>query len=250
MVHVTSIVDVLVTVTVQPVDKRIVSADILAYASPCSGLARFSSACSYIDVTAKTFTAATPSTTVTLPVTNTIFISITVPIETDSATVEDATVTQATTVTTVTNQVVTTVTATPQQSVATRMQFSLDGQTHYIALANIDGSEPDPDGGYPYTKATTIADDAIEVTLDSTGKLLFRNKVARRIVPSSIPITSNFVDETNSNELIYICSKDTNNFLSCSLAEDWTFALRSLQSEKSLLDRGRRWRTSITWPLT
>ncbi|KAK6345840.1 hypothetical protein TWF730_010183 [Orbilia blumenaviensis] len=77
-----------------------------AYASPCSGIVRFSSACSCIGVTARTVTAsATPSTTITLPTTEISLTSIVKAVETTFVTVIDATVDATTTVTTVTKTV-------------------------------------------------------------------------------------------------------------------------------------------------
>ncbi|KAK6515750.1 hypothetical protein TWF281_004340 [Arthrobotrys megalospora] len=84
--------------------KRQAQPTIPAYASPCSGAARFSSACSCIGVTGPILvTAPTPSTTITLPTTITYSTQTNVvTAETKSITLTDATKSVTTTDATVT----------------------------------------------------------------------------------------------------------------------------------------------------
>lgn len=221
VIRVTSTVEASQTVTLQPA-KRAVSSDAPAYASPCSGFVRFSSACSCIGVTAKTVTAAAPSTTVTLPATNTIFTSITEPVETEFPVVEDATVTETTTAATVTSTVLTTVTPTPQ-SITSYMQFTVGGVAYYVT--HYDSSS------ISYAFASTNIADAIQVTLDASGQLWYGGKVAKGS-PTSGTLQFFFVtpETATTTRTPYICSRDsTSGVLSCAFGDptaDFVFTLR------------------------
>ncbi|KAK6535469.1 hypothetical protein TWF694_001925 [Orbilia ellipsospora] len=83
-----------------------------AYASPCSGAARYSSACSCIGVSHVTVTVPAPSTTITQTTTSTTTVTSTLTTTTITSTVTDQTVTVTTTDSTQTNAQVVVVTAT------------------------------------------------------------------------------------------------------------------------------------------
>ncbi|KAI9147026.1 hypothetical protein HJFPF1_13057 [Paramyrothecium foliicola] len=88
-----------ITVTVDPAPvvslaKRAAAPTIPAYASPCSGAVRYSSACSCIGAfTATTVTAATSTTTVTLPSTISTTARVTSVVSTSTTTIYDTTTT-------------------------------------------------------------------------------------------------------------------------------------------------------------
>ncbi|RKU43786.1 hypothetical protein DL546_004996 [Coniochaeta pulveracea] len=224
IVHATSTVVSSATVTASAVPaKRDASDGIPAYASPCSGLVRFSSACSCIGVTAKTVTAVTPSTTVTLPVTSTSLTSITQAVTTSSTTVEDTTVTQTTTDTTFTSVAVTTVSPV-SQSITGRLSFTTNGQQYYIG--NYDSS------GISYAFAVTDPAAAITVTLDANGQLKYGTKVAKGNPTSPGSALQFFFVEPNvatTTRTPYTCSINANHALSCyvnSPSEDLVLSLR------------------------
>ncbi|KAH8912838.1 hypothetical protein BR93DRAFT_963974 [Coniochaeta sp. PMI_546] len=222
VVRVTSTVEASETVTIQPA-KRAVSSDVPAYASPCSGVARFSTACSCIGVTAKTVTAAAPSTTLTLPATSTIFTSIIEPVETACDVFEDATVTESTVAATVTSTVLTTVTPVPQ-SVTGVLQFTATGQSYYVT--HYDSS------GISYATASTNVADAIQITLDASGQLWYGSKVAKGNPPGTSTLQLFFVDPSvaTTTRTPLTCSRDSTNALTCGFGDptvDFVFSLRS-----------------------
>ncbi|OIW32481.1 hypothetical protein CONLIGDRAFT_630168 [Coniochaeta ligniaria NRRL 30616] len=228
VVRATSTVEASETVTVQPAKRAVsdgVPACAPAYASPCSGLVRFSSACSCIGVTAKTVTAAALSTTVTLPATNTISTSIIEPVETDYSTVDDATVTQTTTDATVTSTVLTTVTPTPAtpQSVSGRLTFTANGQTLY--MTNYDSG-----GILSYGYASSTPDTAMQLTLDASGQLWYGTKIAKGDTNYGT-LQFFFVDPTASTtRTAFTCRIDASNALLCGFGAgtaDVAWALRS-----------------------
>ncbi|KAK6541459.1 hypothetical protein TWF694_007269 [Orbilia ellipsospora] len=77
-----------------------------AYASACSGVARYTSACNCIGVSATTITVAAPSTTITLSTTVTEFSTVSPTLDTTTLITTDQTVTSTQTVATSTQTVV------------------------------------------------------------------------------------------------------------------------------------------------
>ncbi len=220
VVHDTASVDQTITVTVTPTTsesqapfkaKRTASADLPDYATACSGLDRFASACSCIGVTAKTSYASTPSVTLTWPVTETSWVSVTQIVETVSVTVEDATITQTTTDTTVTNQAVATVTATPPpQSVTGTVQLYINGvaQPYYITQFT--------SGSLIYAEASSDPTSAIQLTVDTSGHLLVGSDIALGDGGNTLNLQLFFAPPGISTARIpYVCSVDPSYFISC-----------------------------------
>ena len=181
-----------------------------SYATACSSLARFASACACIGVTANMISAPAPSTTVIVTVTETNTAFVTQAIETASVTVDD-TIFQTTTAT-VTSDVVVTVTATP--AVVGAPEGISDGSSlgyfsYYFSM------------GY---YQVSLGEQTSTVTLQPNGQLMYGNYVAmgEPIVEPYQPLS--FLDPTTANSyyMPFTCALDASNYLSCYLSSPAT----------------------------
>ncbi|KAF3190304.1 hypothetical protein TWF788_009103 [Orbilia oligospora] len=192
VVQVTATTDLLTTVTKPAYKKRTVTSSSIsfpAYATPCSGFYRFSSACSCIGVTPRIHTASAPSTTITLPITETSLTEITEVVDTASVTITDATVSITTTDTTVTNTIATT-----------------------VEVVISDAS---------YAFYTTNADEAIALRLDSNGRLWAGDRVAKgnpaNSGGSALQFVFGYPDAFTDSREPFVCTKYAESFISCAV---------------------------------
>ncbi|KAK6345841.1 hypothetical protein TWF730_010184 [Orbilia blumenaviensis] len=219
VIEATATTDQLVTTTRQLVKRIATSSSISfpSYATPCSGFYRFSSACSCIGVTPRIHTASTPSTTITLPVTETSLTSVTNVVDTTSVTITDATVVVTTTATTVTNTIVTTVDPPPPAEITEGVAaLYISGVTQNTYMGTYSETADALRAGL-----TTDKGGAIELRIDAaTGYLMSGDKAAtgHADVNSSGLITALvFYKPSDFSSTIrpYVCSTDPSGFLNC-----------------------------------
>ncbi|KAF3186676.1 hypothetical protein TWF225_004719 [Orbilia oligospora] len=217
VIHATATTDLLTTITKPANKKRVVTSSSIsfpAYATPCSGFYRFSSACSCIGVTPRIITVSTPLTTVTLPVTETSLTEITKVVETTSITITDATVSVTTTDTTVTT-IATTVEASPTEVTQIgRIYVNNVARDAYIGERVLSAN-------IPYTYYVTDANEAIPLRLDSNGHLWTGGRVAKGNPTNSGASAQlfSFVDPDVSTDTRepFFCTKDAESFISCTV---------------------------------
>ena len=202
------------TVDLATFRKRATLAELPFYATTCSRLSHYASACSCIGVTAKTIFASTPSATLVITVTETSLTSVTQVVETISTTVEDTTITQTTTDATATVEVSVTVTPTPTAQ-------PISG---YLEVTNEDNVFL----GYPYLAPYTNESTTAVITpssltpappiyiLEPNGQLSTGTQIAGYQLSDYPSMMLAFYSlESVPGAIPYTCKLDAANYLSC-----------------------------------
>ncbi|KAF3913283.1 hypothetical protein ABW20_dc0100424 [Dactylellina cionopaga] len=148
--------------TVKKRQHTVIPTAIPAYASPCSGAIRYSSACSCLGLAVSTVTVASPSTTITVPTTVTFTETVSPTLDTTTITITDSTATVEQTIATRTE---TTAVATVTLSIRLRANGGAqDGK--YIRFT----SQTSPPIGFPYelSRFTTDIGQATSFKFDAT----------------------------------------------------------------------------------
>ncbi|EGX43284.1 hypothetical protein AOL_s00215g20 [Orbilia oligospora ATCC 24927] len=218
VIQATATTDLLTTITKPANKKRVVTSSSIsfpAYATPCSGFYRFSSACSCIGVTPRIITASAPSTTVTLQVTETSLTEVTKVVETTSVTITDATVSVTTTDKIVINTIATTVEAPPTEITQIgRIYVNNAARDSYIGEKVLSSN-------VPYAYYTNNVNEAIPLRLDSNGHLWTGGRVAKGNPTNSGAgsLLFSFVDPDVSTDTRepFFCTKDAESFIICTV---------------------------------
>ena len=192
-----------ITITVLPRGEA-VSDGLPSYATACSSLARFASACLCIGVTAKTTTAPTPSATVIMTVAETNTAVVTQVVETASVTVEDTTIFQTTTAT-ATSEVFVTVSPSPTPVVGL-LQADYNG--HLLGYATFQYNY-----NFYFVYMGSV-EQASAATLQPNGQLVYEGTVAEGTVGED-PQNLIFADPNSSNLTPFTCAIGAGNYLSC-----------------------------------
>ncbi|OIW30106.1 hypothetical protein CONLIGDRAFT_714525 [Coniochaeta ligniaria NRRL 30616] len=212
---------VIATTQLPPINKKRADPTIPAYASPCSGEVRYSSACSCLGVTASTVILATPIATSTASITETHSVTETLTASTEIVTSTATTLTETATdaTTTLTTLVTSTTTlAAASTPVPTWFYIQAVGGTSDGWLLQ---SQSNPSANTPFTFGSNAANGAQFGLVD--GKLFDGNgyPVYYTYNPQS-PYTSSVSVSSAGRTALLPAQASTRSQVSCSVQDDST----------------------------
>ncbi len=210
-----------ITMTIMPREGA-VSDGLPTYATACSSLARFASACLCIGVTAKTTTAPIPSTTVVVTLTETNTAFVTQVVETASVTVEDTTIFQMTTAT-ATSEVVVTASPSPTPVVGILQAYHNGDLIGYVSFNYVYGPYLAFLGSYEQTSAAT---------LQPNGQLVYQSEWAQGEVGDD---PQSLVFAGSSSNTPYTCAIGADSYLSCYLGSPTNEMVFAINSNNDIL---------------